>query len=320
VKLGVVSSGIRAASFEQGLTVLTTLGVGAVEIGCAGYHVDRTFGDPTELLDSDRALTRWLDAFRARDLEISALALHGQPLDPNRDRARTYEREFEAACRLAERIGVSRLTLLAGLPEAAEGDRTPNWIVVPFPPGSADAARWQWEERLLPYWTRQAHLARENGCSLCFEMHPGDLIFNPEALLRLREAIGPTVGCNFDPSHLFWQGIDPIDAMRALKDVIYHVHAKDLEIRPERVRGNGLMDPREFQRIESRAWSFRTVGFGHDALFWRTFVSELRAIGYDDVISIEHEDLYFDSEPALDAAVQFLRPIVRLTEGDPSDE
>jgi sugar phosphate isomerase/epimerase len=314
MKLGFVSSGLRGLSFEEGLDFLVALGVEAIEIGCAGYHTDLTYGDPEALLASQRALVAWQDALRASDLQVSALAVHGQPLHPDRRQATAYADQFGRACRLAERIGVDRITLLAGLPEAGPDDCQSNWIVVPFPPANEAAYRWQWEERVLPYWTRQARVAADHGCSLCFEMHPGDVVFNPATLLRLRAEVGPTVGCNFDPSHLVWQGIDPLEAMRALAASIYHVHAKDVEVRPERVRMDGLLDPKAFTQFASRPWSFRTVGFGHDDLFWRRFVSELRAIGYDGVISIEHEDLYFGSQPAIRAAVDLLRPIVQATQ------
>lgn len=48
--------------------------------------------------------------------------------------------------------------------------------------------------------------------------------------LPWREAVGPEIGCNFDPSHLIWQGMEPVTVIRALKDAIFHVHAKDTRI------------------------------------------------------------------------------------------
>ena len=224
--------------------------------------------------------------------------------------AARYDRELRAACRLAESIGVTRLTLLAGIPEGAPGDVTPCWIASAFPPGNRDVLEWQWERRVLPYWRERARIASEHGCRLCFEMHPNDVLHNAGAFLRLHDALGPVAGLNFDPSHLFWQGIDTLDALRSLGVHVYHVHAKDTALNARRVRLDGVLDNRPFEDLAARSWSFRTVGFGHGDLYWRSFVSVLREIGYDDVVSIEHEDLYLSPRDGLAKAVAFLRPLL----------
>ena len=118
------------------------------------------------------------------------------------------------------------------------------------------------------------------------------------------------MGCNFDPSHLVWQGIDVLEALRALGDAVYHVHAKDVRVQTHNVRRDGILDPKPYSELGGRAWTFRTVGYGHGEGFWRDFVSTLRLIGYDDVLSIEHEDEYADSSEGLAKAVAFLRPLV----------
>ena len=82
---------------------------------------------------------------------------------------------------------------------------------------------------LIPYWKKTAEFARNHGVTkIAFEMHPGFCVYNPETILRIREAVGETIGANFDPSHLIWQGIDPVAAIRALEGAIYHFHAKDM--------------------------------------------------------------------------------------------
>jgi sugar phosphate isomerase/epimerase len=246
----------------------------------------------------------------SRQLEISALAIHGAPLAPDPDEAARYSAELDDACRLAERIGVDRLTLLAGLPAGGPGDQTPCWVVTPFPPFNRSAIEWQWEERLLPYWREKAKVADAHGCRLCFEMSPSDMVFNPAALIRLREAIGPVVGCNFDPSHLFWQGIDPLEAIHALGPMIYHVHAKDTRLNDREVRVNGVLDPKPHSDQATRSWLFRTVGYGHGASFWRDLVSALRLVGYDDVVSIEHEDDLVEPDEGLAKATALLREVL----------
>jgi sugar phosphate isomerase/epimerase len=309
MKLGALTSAVLDLELEEGLDRLAALGLETVEVPCGGYFGTR-HADPDALLASPPALRRWREAFLRRNLEISALALHGEPLAPDEEAAERYRRELRQACRLAEALGVERLTLLAGLPEGAPGDRTPCWITQPFPPANLEALRWQWEERLVPYWLEQGALAREHGCRLCFELVPGDMLYRPSALLGLREAVGEVVGCNFDPSHLVWQGIDVLEALRTLGDAVYHVHAKDVRVQPHNVRVDGILDPTPYSELRRRAWTFRTVGFGHGEPFWRDLVSTLRLIGYDDVLSIEHEDEYADAGEGLEKAVAFLRPIL----------
>ena len=136
------------------------------------------------------------------------------------------------------------------------------------------------------------------------------MVYNPETFLRLRHAIGPVAGCNLDPSHLFWQGIDALEATRVLGEAIYHVHAKDSRLDEHNVRVNGVLDAKSFEIQERRSWLFRTVGFGHGEEFWRNFLTTLRLVGYDDAISIEHEDPLIDPQRGLELAVKMLRNIL----------
>jgi len=310
MRLGVVSNGILQFDVEEGLAFLQRLKVEEIEIGCAGFHRQRKYGDPAVLVQDNSARARWLEMLERHGLRVCALAVHGPALSPDEETARTYAGEFRLACELASLIGVERLTLLAGLPEGAPGDSSPHWVVNAWPPGSDDVRRWQWEERVIPYWRQQAGVATDHGCRLCFEMHPNDIVYNPAAFVRLREAVGDVVGCNLDPSHLFWQGIDPVEVARFLGPAVYHVHAKDTRVNRHVVRLNGVLDSRPPSDIGKRAWEFRTVGYGHGESFWRDFLSTLRAIGYDDVVSIEHEDDYLDPREGLEKSVAFLTPLL----------
>lgn len=310
MKIGVVSTALAELDFGAGLSLLERLGVQAIEIACAGFHTNQTYGHLDELVADQGARDRWTDALSSRGLEVSALSIHGEPLSPDPEIADEYSRQFGQACELAEAIGVRRLTLLAGLPEGAPGDRIPCWTTTAFPPYVEEVRRWQWETRVVPYWTEHARIADSHGCRLCFEMHPADVVYNPASMARLREAIGPVAGCNFDPSHLFWQGIDPLEALRWLGDAVYHVHAKDTAIQSQNARLNGVLDPTPFADLSARAWTYRTIGYGHDELFWREFVTTLRLIGYEDVVSIEHEDEYIEGREGLEKAVTFLGPVV----------
>lgn len=315
MRLGAISTTLNQFEFEDGLRSLQDNGIQAIELAIAGYH-NVAFGEQGKLL-ADKLLAnreervRFTHLLGRHDLTISAFAIHGQPLTPDREAKQEYSRQFRQACKLAEALGVERLTLLAGLPEGAAGDTCPTWITCPFPYSLMDAYQWQWTERVIPYWREHAGIAEAHGCRLCFEMHPGDVVFNPETLMRLRAEIGPVVGCNFDPSHLFWQGIDPLEALRFLGDAVYHVHAKDVEVLRHNTRVNGVLDPKPFGQVAIRSWIWRTPGWGHGEEFWRAFTSTLRLIGYDDVISLETEgDEFMDSREGLARAATFLRPLM----------
>lgn len=310
MNLGVVSSALVAFDLPEALDRVQAMGLDAIEIACAGWQTNLRHGDPARLLRHDEQRERWLEEFRVRGIRISALSIHGRPLHPDPEIAGAYDREFRDAAAFAEKIGVERLTLLGGLPEAAPGDRSPNWVVNAFPWDQPDVLRWQWEERVIPYWSEHAKIADTHGCRLCFEMHPNDVIHNPRSLRRLRDAVGPVVGANVDPSHLFWVGIDPLEALRALSDCVFHVHAKDTAVNAHVVRVDGVHDATPFGVLSERAWSFRTVGYAHGEQWWRSFISVLREIGYDDTLSIEHEDEYMDLTEGLEKGAAFLQPLI----------
>jgi sugar phosphate isomerase/epimerase len=313
--LGAVSAAFLERPLKEAARLLRELGLTHIEPG-AGGHFPKHHCHPGALLADERALAAFQETLAEAELTISALAIHGQPLHPDPAIAEAYDRDFREACALAAKIGVTRLTLLAGLPEGLPGDRAPNWIVFPFPAAFVDMHRYQWEQRLIPYWKEHARIADDYGVRLCFEMVPGDMLHNPEALLRLRDAVGPTVGCNLDPSHLFWQGMDILEVVRALGEAIYHAHAKDSRLDPHVARVNGILDAKPFEDQEHRSWLFRTVGYGHDELFWREYVSALRLAGYDDVLSIEHEDITIDPQEGFALAAALLnRVLIRKPAG-----
>ena len=129
-------------------------------------------------------------------------------------------------------------------------------------------------------------------------------------MLRIRAAIGDTLGANFDPSHLFWQGIDPVRAIRALGDAIYFFHAKDTALDEANVAVTGVLDTTHFSDVKNRSWVFRTIGYGHDAKVWKDMMSALRIVGYDGPISIEHEDGLMSGEEGLSKAIKFLQDVL----------
>ena len=307
--LSAITSGLLDRSLSEAATKLHELGLKHIELPAGGFF-PKTHCDPRQLLDDATAFDQFQDTLKQYDLTLTALSIHGQPLHPDPEIAKNYGQEFKDTCALAEKLNISRIILLAGLPEAAPGDKTPNWIIFPFPQDYRQCLEWQWAQRVIPYWKDHAKIADSHGVKLCFEMVPADTVYNPETLLRLRDAVGPTVGANLDPSHFFFQRIDPLEAIRLLDDTIYYVHAKDSQVNPHTTKLNGALDPKPLSDSKNRSWLYRTIGYGHGESFWRNFLSTLRMVGYDDVISIEHEDPLIDPDEGFANAVRFLDNIL----------
>ncbi len=310
MKLGAFNTLFFDRSFEEALDAIKSYGCDAVEIGCGGF-ITKKHIDPSQLIDDDAKCKKILQTVEKRDLFISALSCHGNMAHPNKKFAEQHIKDFRDAVVLASKIGVERIITFAGCPGTSDNDSNPSWITCPWPDYFTEALKWQWEKKLIPLWKELLAFARKHGIKMiAFEMHPGDAVYTPEKLLKLREAVGEEIGCNFDPSHLFWQGIDPTAALRALKDCIFHVHAKDTRVEPLVVQTNGVLDNKPYAEEAVRSWIFRTVGYGHDYGFWKDFVSTLRIIGYDYVLSIEHEDSLMSGEEGLQKAVQFLKDVM----------
>ena len=306
MRLGVFDPVFGELALEPMLDRCVSLGLDAVEIGAGNYPGDARC-KPAELLADRSARERFAAAFADRGLVISALSCHGNPIHPDSDRAAHDDRAYRDTVRLASDIGVDRINLFSGCPGDGPTASQPNWVTCSWPPEFGELVAWQWNEVVLPYWHEAAGFARERGVRLGFEMHPGFVVYNPKTLLRLRREIGDVVGANFDPSHLFWQGIDPIEAIRALGPAIHHVHAKDTSIDARNVAVNGVLDLESYRNVAERSWIFRSVGDGHDLLFWKRFVAALRVAGYDHVLSIEHEDGLVSVDEGLERAIATLR-------------
>jgi sugar phosphate isomerase/epimerase len=319
MKLGVLTVLYADRPLEAVLDRAVELGLDAVELGTGNYPGD-AHCPPGELLgdpDRARALRR---AVTDRGLRISALSCHGNPLHPRAEIAQAHHDTWRATLQLAELLEVEVVNTFSGCPGDGPDARFPNWVTCAWPPDFEELLQWQWDERVIPYWMAEAPEAARHGVrGIGLEMHPGFVVYNPETLLRLRRAAGERIGANFDPSHLFWQGIDPVEAIRELgrEGAIFHAHAKDTAIDAANVRRNGVLDTKRYDAVLDRSWIFRTVGYGHGESTWRDVVSALRAVGYDDVLSIEHEDILASRDEGLERAVTLLRGVML---GEPADE
>ncbi len=306
MRIGVFTALFQADPFEAALDRAAAAGVTAVEIGVGGY------GTPVhcpvdDLLESAEKRKAYMQAITSRGLILSALSTHNNPLAPDKAVARKADEDYRRALRLAQVLEVPVVNTFSGCPAGAPGDTGINWITCPWPTEFSDMLRYQWEDVAIPYWREANKAAEQHGVKVALEMHPGMLVYNVYTLLRLREATGPMIGTNFDPSHLFWNGVDPVAAIRKLGPAIHHVHGKDVYVDPLNTAVNGCMDNKPYEGILERSWTFRTIGYGHDVKVWKDIISALRLIGYDYVISIEHEDGLMSNDEGLRKAVAALQ-------------
>ncbi|WP_255191334.1 sugar phosphate isomerase/epimerase family protein [Natronobeatus ordinarius] len=308
--IGVHTPPLADESLEGALAYLADRGVDAIEPGVGGHPGDDHL--PREAyLDDEDAQAELHDLLSEYDMRISALATHNNPLHPDEDVASTADTELREAIRLASQLEVNVVTCFSGLPAGGPDDAVPNWITAPWPPEHAEALAYQWEVG-LEYWGDLAAHADDHGVDVAIEMHPNMLVYEPHGLVRLREETNERIGANFDPSHLYWQGISITDAVRYLgeRDAIHHVHAKDTRIYEEQAREKGVLDTTPYDDEPNRSWLFRSVGYGHGERHWKDLVSTLRLVGYDDVLSIEHEDSLTSSREGLEKAIELLSRVV----------
>jgi sugar phosphate isomerase/epimerase len=308
MKIGVFTPLLSALSLDDVLKKLKSMGIEMVEFGTGNYPGDAHLH--LSLLDKPDELKTFKSKVADAGLTISALSSHGNPLHPDKEISSKHSETSRKTILLAEKLGVSTVVDFSGCPGDGPNSRSPNWVTCPWPPDFLDVLNWQWDEVVTPYWKEHGKFAADHGVKVAIEMHPGFVVYNPETMLRLRAIAGPSVGANLDPSHLFWQGIDPIGAIRVLGEAIHYVHAKDTQLYPANMPRTGVLDTKPYTKERDRSWIFRTVGYGHSAEWWSEFISTLRMYGYDYVLSIEHEDSLMSPDEGLTKAASLLSQVV----------
>ena len=313
MKLGFVSDSLGALSFEAMLDNAVRMGVSGIEVNTCGWSTAPHFDLQTMLGDA-AARTAFKAAFADRGLEIISLNANGNPLHPT-DPAQSEG--LKDTIRVAGAMGIKTVCTMSGLPAGNAKDTMPNWVVSSWPPETQEILRYQWEEKLIPFWTEIVSLARENGVErIALEMHGNQCVYNVPSLHKLREAVGPVIGANLDPSHLFWMGADPLVAAEALGDAIFHVHAKDAMLNPPVQATTSLLENGSLLDIPARSWSYVTLGYGHGADWWQKFCYRLTMAGYDGWLSIEHEDVLLNSLEGLEKSVEILQAVMPVAEPD----
>jgi sugar phosphate isomerase/epimerase len=293
MKTGLVTDILGCMSFEEMLDTCVENGVESLELGCGNWskapHVNLDL-----LLDSSVQREKFLDAIKSRGLEIAALNCSGNQLEPTEE-GEAHKEVVEKTFQLAGFLGVETVVMMSGCPSGGPNDVTPNWLTHPILPSHFRTLDWQWNEVAFPYWEKAVKVAKEYGVKkIAIENLGCNLVHNPETLFKLKNEVGDMVGMNFDPSHLFWMGGDPILAARELGDAIYHVHAKDVRIERGINDINGLIDVKPMESFQTRSWNYVALGYGHDVSYWKEFFTVIKMTGYQGPVVLEMEDLTMD--------------------------
>ncbi|MGO2862884.1 MAG: sugar phosphate isomerase/epimerase family protein [Brevibacterium sp.] len=306
MKYGIYTAILHDRPLPEALSVIKELGLDAAEINVGGFLPPIHMPTIDDILVSDDARDEYLGPFAEAGVELAGLNANGNPLHPNPEIGPPTLADIERAIKVAGRLGQTRVVTMSGLPGADGSAPKPTWIVNPWESSLLETRDAQWAAA-APIWTGLDRLAADNGVQIAIEMHPHNLVFNPATLIRLIETIGATnIGAEMDPSHLFWQGIDPVAAIDHLGELVVHAAAKDVRINPEAAI-NGVLDDRHTHftgdRItnirggaaisawpERSSWDFVALGKGHDQDFWNRFVAALARVDPDMAVHIEHED------------------------------
>jgi sugar phosphate isomerase/epimerase len=353
-----MGAGLGSMGWDKALDYCKQVGLDAIELPVGAYP-GKPFFDPAAVLESATEQQRIKDDCAKRGLEIIGLAVHGNPVSPDPVVAGEHEKDHDIGVRLAPKLGTDVVINFSGCPGGSPEDRVPNWVTCAWPPEYEKIRDYQWNDVLIPFWSKKAKAAADEGVKIAFEAHPGFSVYNTETILKIREhgarigtsheatkprshggegagrgaqgaggnlnadsnlnpeprplnPVDSNLGANLDPSHFFWQGIDPVESARVLGDAkcIFHVHGKDTRIDAHNTRINGTLDAKSYGDLDNRSWVFATCGYGHGDEFWKPFVSMLKMKGYDGVISIEHEDAYMSVQEGFEKAVAYLRGVM----------
>jgi sugar phosphate isomerase/epimerase len=329
MKLGAYTAVLHDKPIAEVLGLLRDLGLESAEINSGGF-LPAPHLPIAEIRASQDARDEYLGQFSAAGITLTALNCNGNPLHPDPQVRDKHGQDVRDAIELAALLGVQRVVTMSGLPGSDAGARLPSWTVLPWDSAYLDARDYQWNEVALPYWRDVQARAADADVKVCIEMHPHNIVYNPATMVRLAEQIGAThIGAEMDPSHLFWQGIDPVAAIEELGELVYNAAAKDTRIN-QAARVNGVLDDRH-TRVrpdepgavplggrytlsrwpENSSWDFVAVGRGHDVEFWTRFLAALQKVDPSMAVNIEHEDQELGQIEGLRSAARTLLEAAR---------
>lgn len=321
MQLGAYNACLGDKPLGEALDIIADLGLTSVEINSGGF-LPPIHLPVKEIRESEDARQEYLGEFASRGLTLTALNCNGNPLYPRADFP--HSQDLIDSIELAKMLGVKRVVTMSGTPGGEPGTSVPVWNPLPWWSPFLDVQDHQWSVA-IPYWKDIQARAAAADVKIAIEMHPGNIVFNPRTMHRLAEEISAThVGAEMDPSHLFWQGIDPVLAIADLGELVYNAAAKDTRIN-EAAKVNGVIDD-SFYRVaegepgylplgggttlsgwpKTSSWDFVAVGRGHDTAYWTEFLRALHKIDPDMPVNIEHEDQELDQLEGLRFAARTL--------------
>lgn len=318
MKVGVLSSIMRENTFEEALEYFSSVGFEMITYGSGGLeHRPDEHCNAEFLLNHPEELKKFAELIEKYHMKTSIIACPSNPVHPQKSVREKMDKDLRDCILLAEQLGVDRVSTFSGCPGDNPNAVYPNWISYCWPHEFRHVLKWQWEKELIPYWRGLVAFAKAHGVQkIALEFHPNMCVYNTETLLRLRDEVGPELGVCLDVSHLFWMGMDPIVVIDKLKDCIWSVHGKDTNMRAHKIKENGVIDAKYFDREKERSWNFTIPGYGHDLQTWKEIVLALRMAGYDRDICFEHEDRLMGLYEGCEKAYAFLKQAMQETEED----
>lgn len=275
--VGILTAPLRTQPLAELIPWAASQGIRALEIDVRpGSHLDAQAAD-------DAALEQLRKLLAQHNITISSLACYASLTGVTDEQARSARQSIEAAIGLAQRLGVDTVCTLAGFP--AGGKNRAQTITADMPAA----------------FRPLLDLAGQHGVRLALENWFATNIQHLDHWRAVFEALPDAhFGLNFDPSHLDWQGIDVALAVQEFKDRIFHVHAKDVAVSPSKLARVGYGG--------DGWWRYVLPGYGR--IGWGEFIGALRDIGYDGVLSIEHEDRAFPAEEGFSKAARYLNGLI----------
>ena len=309
MQIGVFNDGLAHMPREQAFAWCAERGIGRIEMGVGGWAQATGHLDLSGLLREASARDRLLGGLREHGLGLSCVNAAGNPLHPDPEIGARHAAAVRGAIELAHLLGVETVVTMSGCPGSRDGGHTPVFAPWALTPDDESLWEWQLEHRLGPFWRELSSWAAgaAPGVTICLELHPGASAYSPGSYRRLAEHAGPNLGVNFDPSHFWWQGIDPFCVIADVGDRIGFAHGKDTLIHADRVRRDGVIDFRHPVDPATASWHFAAVGDGHDIAVWAELLAALRGVGYDGDLSIEHEDPRMGPDEGIETSLAGLR-------------
>lgn len=330
MKIGLYLAALMDHSLEGALDKLVEWGLTEAEVPAGGFN-PYDHCNPGELVASAEKRSEFLQVFDEKGINLAILNANSNPLHPDPEVHVPHRKDLFDAIELSSQLGLSALNAMVGSVGSGPGATLPTWSLVPWESGLLEVRDYQMSIA-VPFWKEAAARAEHFGVDLALEIHPHMVTYNPGSLERFIDAVGSDrLGVNLDPSHLFWQGIDPSRFAARFAGRVWHVAAKDTVLVPEAIAEYGILDDRytyidaaeKPQPLGGRylttqppmdgPWHFVAAGRGHDTAWWADFLANVRAAGFNGAVCIENEDWDLPREESIPIAAQTLTDALALS-------